>query len=218
MKNLTIAFFIICAFSFNAFAKLAFIPLDELIKGSDLIVVGTLTGISEHSQDGIIRGAGEIVIEKVVAGNVKTTEGFPLKSGDRLQLNYVEGFACVYGSHKRIENEKGIFLLTINEQKEIQYENFRSLDSLSEIKRFLHNGIKPNQVAKRIKIQNKQIAQTLLIESPDNQNTETNFCATKSNETDTKEYSPIQAFLAVLASMLLYRVLYRNRLIIKRGT
>jgi hypothetical protein len=211
MKNLTAACFIICAFSFNTFARLAIIPLDELIKDSDLIVVGTLTGISEHSENHVIRGTGEIVIEKVIAGNVKTTQGFPLKSGDRLQLNYFEGFACVYGSHKRIENEKGIFLLTINGQEEIQYENFRSLDSLSEIKRFLQKGVKPNKIAKRIKIQNKQIVQTSLIESPENQNAETNFCAMKSNESDAKEYSPMKAVLVVLASILLYRVLYRNR-------
>jgi len=211
MKNLTIAFFIICAFSFNAFAKLEIIPLDELIKDNDLIVVGTLTGISQHSANGVIRGTGEIVIEKVVAGNVKTTEGFALKSGDRLQLNYLEGFACVYGSHKRIENEKGIFLLTINEQEEIQYENFRPLDNLSEIKGLLRKGIKPNKISKRIKIQNKQITQTSLTESPENQNTETNFCAMKSSESDTKDYSPMRAFWVVSASMMLYQILYRNR-------
>lgn len=211
MKNLTIAFFIVCAFASNAFAKLVFIPLDELIKDNDLVIVGTLTEISQSSTDGVIRGTGEIVIEKVVAGNVKTTEGIALKSGDRLQLNYKEGFACVYGSHKRIENEKGVFLLTVNEQEEIQDENFLPLNRLLEIKKLLRKGIKPNEIAKRIKIQNKQIIETSLIESPENQNTETNFCAMKSRWSDAIEHHPMQAFWIVLAAMLLYRVLYRKR-------
>lgn len=210
MKDLTIVFFIICTFSFNAFAKLAFIPLDELIKASDLIVIGTLTGISERSEDRVIHGTGEIVIEKVIAGDVTTTKGFSLASGDRLQLNYIEGFACVYGSHRRIENEKGIFLLTINDKQEIQYEHFRSLDGLFEIKRFLRKGIEPDKTAEKIKIQNEQFTQTSPIESPENPNTETNFRAVKSNESDTKEYYPMRAFLVVLASMLLYRILYRS--------
>ncbi len=97
MKNLHVACFIVLAFAYNSFATLIFVHLDEAIKKNDLIVVGTLKGISEKSEDGVIYGKGEIFVEQFIAGNVKTNKGFSLKSGDKLQLNYIEDFACVYG-------------------------------------------------------------------------------------------------------------------------
>ncbi len=45
MKNLFIVVFVIFAFSLSAFAKLDFIPLDELVEESDLIIIGTLKEI-----------------------------------------------------------------------------------------------------------------------------------------------------------------------------
>ena len=213
MKNLFIICFVVLAFSFDVSARLALIPLNELIKDSDLIVVGTLTAISEKSEDFVIRGTGEIVIEKIIAGNVKTSKGFPLKFGDRLQLNYIEGFACVYGSHKRIENEKGIFLLTVNDKEEIQYENFSPLDDSSEIKKLLQRGIKPNNIAKLIKIRNdaEQTSLTPSVEISENQNSETSYYTTQSSKSRAKEYSPFRAFLVILASIFLYYFLYRSR-------
>src|SRR5690349_21811407 len=97
MKNLLAAGFIILVFAFSAFAKLAPVPLNELILNSDLIVVGTLREISERKEDGTIYGKGRIVVEQFVAGNTTTANGFELKAGDGLQLNYRETFACVYG-------------------------------------------------------------------------------------------------------------------------
>lgn len=209
MKNLYIACFIILAFTSNSFAKLLFIPLEEAIKNSDLIVIGTLKDITEKSEAGVTTGKGKIVVEQFVAGNVKNTKGISLKSGDELQLNYVESFACVYGSHKRIENEKGIFLLKLNTDGEIQYEDFRSLESLSEIKKLLKKGIKPSEVAKIIKIKNadEQISQPSLAE----QTPEITICPLYSEESKQKEYSPFQAFLVILASISLYFLLYRSR-------
>jgi len=211
MKSLFVVCFILLAFSFNVFGNLIFVPLDEAVKNSDLIVVGTLRGVSEKSESGTTYGTGEIFVERFIAGNVKTAKDITLKSGDRLQLNYFENFVCVYGSHKRIENEKGVFLLTLNDNGEIQSKDFRSLGDLPEIRKLLKKGIKPNGIARTIKIQNEQIIQTTLIESPENQVAEVGFCAMKSNGANTKEYSLMRAFLVILFSTLLYRVLYRSR-------
>ena len=213
MKSLFVNCCIILAFSCNAFAELTFVPLDEAVKKSDLIVIGTLQGISEKSETGTIYGKGEIFVEQLIEGNIKTAKGFKLKSGDRLQLNYIENFACVYGSHRRIENEKGIFLLTLNDNQEVQSKDFRSLDDLTEIRKLLKKGIKPNGIAKTVKILNdtEQKSQAPLIETSDNQTSEKAFCSLDSDKSTEKQYYPLQVFLVVLLSVSLYFVLYRSR-------
>ena len=177
-----------------------FIPLDEAIKDSDLIVIGTLANITEKSENGITVGEGKIFVDQFIAGNIKTKDGIPIKSGNELQLNYIESFSCVMGSHKRIENEKGVFLLKLNDNGEIQYEDFRSFESLPEIKKLLKKGVKPDDVAKTIKTryEDKQISQPTLVEQPP----ETTFYALSSEESKQKEYSPFQALLVIFASMI----------------
>ena len=213
MKSLFAVCFILLAFSFNVFGNLIFVPLDEAVKNSDLIVVGTLQGISEKSESGTTYGTGEIFVERFVAGNVKTAEGVTLKSADRLQLNYFENFVCVYGSHKRIENEKGVFLLTLDDKGEIQSKDFRSLDDLPEIRKLLKKGIKPIGIAKTIKMLNdaEQKPQRPVIETSVNQTSEKVFYSVDSSESNEKQYYPLQAFLVVLLSVSLYFVLYRSR-------
>jgi len=213
MKNLFVACIIVLAFSFNIFGRLVFVPLDEAVKNSDLIVVGTLQGISEKSESGTTYGTGEIFVERFIAGNVKTAKGVTLKSGDRLQLNYVENFSCVYGSHKRIENEKGGFLLTLDDNGEIQSKDFRSLDDLPEIRKLLKKGIKPIGIAETIKMLNdaEQKPQRPVIETSVNQTSEKVFYSVDSSESNEKQYYPLQAFLVVLLSVSLYFVLYRSR-------
>lgn len=209
MKNLFFACFIVLAFTCNSFANLIIIPLDEAIKDSDLIIIGTLKDISEKSEDFAAYGKGTIVVDEFIAGNVSDENGFAIKSGDELALSYIENFACVMGSHKRIENEKVIFLLTLNDEKEIQYKDFRSLESLPEIKKLLKKGIKPNEAAKTIKIQNagEGISQPLLVD----QSSETVYCVLYSEEHKQREYFPLRALLVILASVSLYRFLYRSR-------
>lgn len=210
MKNLSIAFVMVLAFASYSFAKLAFIPLDEAIENSDLIVIGTLKDITEKGErNAIVYGKGLIYVEKIIAGNVKSNEGLSLKSGDKLRLNYVESFSCVYGSHERIENEKGIFLLTLNDNGEIETEDFRSLESLDEIMRILKKGIKPNEVLKTINILDESKSNSK-IEASKNQPSKTSFCMYSIQSKPTK-YSPISALLVILTSILLYYLLYRSR-------
>jgi hypothetical protein len=53
------------------FAEWADIPLKDIIKESDLIVVGTLDEVKEHTKNGIDYGQGVIVVHKVLRGIVQ---------------------------------------------------------------------------------------------------------------------------------------------------
>ncbi len=90
-------------------------------------------------------------------------------------------------------------------------ETFRSLDDLAEIEKLLKKGVKPSKIAKTIKILNdfEQDSQVKDLETSANESSENSFRAIKSKVK--KEYHPFPAFLVILASMFLYRVLYRNR-------
>lgn len=208
MKKLLFAFFVVFAFAPDSFAKLMIVSLDEAVKNSDLIFVGTLKGISETNEEFAVYGKGEIFVERFIAGNVNTIKGFTLKAGDRLSFNYIENFACVMGSHRRIENEKGIFLLTLSETGEIQSKDFRSLESLAEIKRLLKKGIKPGKVFKAVKTLN-EAEQKTQISAVENETSEISFAACHFERKT--NYHLFSAFLVILASISLYYLLYRSR-------
>jgi hypothetical protein len=207
MKNLTFASLILLLLACNSFADLMFIPLEEAVKDKDLIVVGTLTDITENSDVGETKGKGTIIVDQIIAGNVKTNQGLSLKHGDKLQLDYVENFACVMGSHKRIENEKGLFLLTLNESGEIETKDFRSLDSLGEVKKLLRKGIKTITATKVIKtISTSDEISQIPLETSD-----LPIMCAFGIENEENKYSPLLAFLAIFTSILLYYFLYRSR-------
>ena len=214
MKNLSVVCFIILAVSYNAFAKWGFVPLDELVRDSDLIVIGTLQSISEYSKEDTDYGEGMISIEKVLSGNVKTINGFPLKAGDGVQLKWhnLSMIACPRVEHKWSENKKEIWLLTVENDKTVRADypgRSMSLDNLAEVKKNLQKQNSSNKTAKIVKTQNDagQISQPLLAE----QTSETVYCALYSEESKQKEYSPFQALLVILASISLYYLSYRSR-------
>jgi hypothetical protein len=210
MKNTIIAGFFVLAFSFNAFAKLYIAPLDELITESDLIIVGTLTSISEKKIDFATHGKGKIVVEKIIAGDAETANGFLIKSGDSLQLNYIENFACVMGSHKRIEGKKGIFLLTFDDKGEIQYANFRSLADLAEIKNLLKKGVEPGMSLKTVGVGEATEAQKSASAFTSSASAFTPYdnCSSRRSA---EIYSLKLTVLVILSSILLYWILYRSR-------
>jgi len=53
------------------FAEWADIPLKDIVKKSDLIVVGTLDEVKEYAKNGIDYGQGVIVVHKVLHGIVQ---------------------------------------------------------------------------------------------------------------------------------------------------
>lgn len=206
MKYLLAAFVLIFAFASVSFAKLMYIPLEEAVKNSDLIVVGTLKNISERKEEHVTFGTGEIFVERFIAGNVKTVNGFALTSGDRLRLDYVEHFVCVMGSHRRIENEKGVYLLTLNDDGSIKSKDFRPLEALAEIEKLLKKDAKNKGFAKRIKVEADQLP---AYENPNGQIEQVNICTY--SVIGALDYRPIATLLVVLGSVALYYVLYRSR-------
>lgn len=125
MKKVLVSFFVILSTISASFATLRYIPMEEAVRENDLIIIGTLKDISESSFGMETKGTGKILIDQYIAGNVKKSDGSQLKSGDELRLDYVEDFACVYGSHKRIENQQGVFPLKIKPDGEIESKDFR---------------------------------------------------------------------------------------------
>jgi hypothetical protein len=200
MKKVLVSFFVILSAISASFAALRYIPLEEAVRENDLIIIGTLKDISESSSyDGFtINGTGKIIVEQYIAGNVRTFDGSQLKLGDELRLDYVEDFACVYGSHKRIENQQGIFLLKIKANGEIQSKDFRYLNDLAEINKLLKNQYKTSQDGKSIKTVENETSQPV--------KTIKMYDELKSND-----YSPISAFFTVFISIALYYFLYRNK-------
>ncbi len=207
MKNVTFAAIVLFLFACNSYARLMDIPLDEAVKDKDLIIVGALIETVEVSNNGETKGKGKIVVEQFISGNVETIQGLSLKQGDKLQLDYIENFACVMGSHRRIENEKGIFLLTLNDSGEIETKDFRSLESLAEVKRLLRKGIKTNTATRVV----KTIGTTDEISQISLETSDLPIRCIFGIEKEENKTSPLHALSAILSSILLYYVLYRSR-------
>lgn len=203
----------VVTFSCTAFAMWASVPLDELVKDSDLIVIGTLRSVSEYSKDNTDYGKGTIVIENVIAGNVKTDADLPLKFGDKLQLKWQNSsfIACPRVEHKGNENEKGIWLLTINDEQSVAANypgRFVSIENLSEIKKYLRRAT-ASKVSKKIAIQNyeEKIYQTAEIKSQG----EIAISLENAGNSGKNEYSPFSALLVFLTAFIFFRVFYRDR-------
>lgn len=211
MKKLIVISLIILVFSLNAFAKLAVIELDEAIKNNDLIIVGTLTNVLEKKGELGTKGTGEIIVDKFIAGNVKTTDGFTLKSGDKLRLNYLEDFACIMGSHRRIENEKGVFLLTFNDAGEILSKDFRLLEDLEKVKKLLKKGVQPNNTFKTVKTQNDAEQELAIQENKDPKKPNSKVSFGLYTLERKINYQPLLTLLTILGSISLYYFLYRSR-------
>lgn len=204
MRKIIICGLFLLFFVSQTFAKLSAISLDKAIGNSNLIVVATLKNISKGNKDGDINGKGDIFIEKIVGGNVRTINGNALKSGDILELKYFEGFACIYGSHKRIENEKGIFLLTLNSDGEIFRDSFRPLKDLPEIEKLLKKGIVPNEIFKTVKLKNEIVSK-----SENEENAKVSFCIYSTEKR--LNYNLFLALSVVFGAIGLYYLLYRSR-------
>ena len=221
MKHFLTACFIVLVFSLNAFADLQYISTEESVKRSDFIVIGTLQSISNIYQDDknggrISMGDGEgvFVVDEIIAGNVLTSDGLTLKSGDKLHLKWNEFSACLSGWHKRTENEKGIWLLLIDKDGTVETSHpaqFASLNELSQIKKYIKKYSRKFSKTVTIQIgssQNSNPAQQS-IETEKTTTSEMSFCE-YSNQPKTKYY-PFTAFLVILVSGSLYYLLYRSR-------
>jgi len=215
MKTLFTACFIILSFSFNCFAMWALIPMDELVKESDLIVIGTLQSVSRYTKDNVDYSEGKIVVEKVISGNVKTTEGFPLKLGDKIKFKWQAStlIVCPRLDHSGNENEKGIWLLEVESDGTVSADypqRFNSLDEMSELKKILRK-MKVRKTSQRVELLNEN---PLNITNQQIQNSdpfENQTIEPRKTFATVDSYSIFNALLVALFSLGLYWILYRSR-------
>lgn len=217
MKKILVICFVVLMFSGNSFADLRYISTEESVKESDFIVIGTLQSISDIYQDhpnfgsvSIGDGKGILVIEKIVAGNVLSGNGLSIKSGDKLTLKWSEASMCLSGWHRRTENKKGIWLLSIDKNGAVETSHPAQFASLSEF----------SEIKKNIKKYSEKFSKTVVINNQENRNSDfpqqiAEIPRTNKTETSalpkTPNHYPFRAFLAILASLSLYGLLYRSK-------
>ncbi|MDQ3713855.1 MAG: hypothetical protein M3388_16770 [Acidobacteriota bacterium] len=214
MKTLFTACFIILLFSFNCFAMWALISTDELVKESDLIVIGTLQSISKYTKDNVDYSEGKIVVEKVISGYVKTTEGFPLELGDKIKFKWQAStlIVCPRLDHSGNENEKGIWLLEVESDGTVSADyprRFNSLDEMSKIKKILRK-MKVRKTSQRVELLNENPLNTTN-QQIQNLDTFENQTIEPVKTSTTVGYSTFNALLVALFSLGLYLILYRSR-------
>lgn len=93
-------------FSVPSFAMWMLVPLEELVQQSDLIVVGTLYGVSRHTQNGIDYEQGTILIDEVIWGSANAGDSLTLKWQNESEL------ICPRVEHRPNQGITGIWLLT----------------------------------------------------------------------------------------------------------
>lgn len=137
-----VAVILLVAFTLTStsWATWAMIPLDELVAGADLIVVGTLYSADEDSE-GI--GKGYIRVEEIISGKAMTIENRPLRVGDSLKIRWADNWACASGMHMGRQGRKGVWLLDVEKDGTVGASypgKFDDVERLSEIRRLLHSG------------------------------------------------------------------------------
>lgn len=105
MRRALVLFLLLCLPA-SARAMWALVPLDVLVQGSDLIVVGTLRDVAEHTADGVDYGQGRVVVREVIWGGVSP--------GDSLTLRWqnASSVGCPRVEHRHSQGEEGIWLFT----------------------------------------------------------------------------------------------------------
>lgn len=89
----------------SARASWAHTSVEELVRETDLIVVGTLRDVSEHTADEVDYGRGRIEVREVIWGNVSPGDSLLLKWSNPSRL------ACPRVEHDS-NTDEGIWLLT----------------------------------------------------------------------------------------------------------
>jgi len=113
MRRLLFAGLIVAAMASLSEAMWAYVPLEALVQESELIVVGTLSGVSEFSSQGMDYGEGVILVEDVIWGQVTAGETLTLRWQNRTNV------VCPRVDHSHAAGKKGIWLLTVKQDHEV---------------------------------------------------------------------------------------------------
>ena len=89
----------------GGFARWAPVPLKELLKKTDVIVVARLTGVRETTKQGVDHGSGTLTVTEVIRGSVK--------KGDKLELEWSNDsdIICPRVDHATYDGKTMIWLL-----------------------------------------------------------------------------------------------------------
>jgi len=200
-----LAIFFLSILPVGALADLAYVEPKTLIKESDLIVIGTLTNVTERTVEDTVYAEGVITIRQLVAGNIMNSEDKQLGPGDAVVVKWERSawFACTMGMHKDAENVEGEWLLTIeNETARADRPQSFSPAEFSEIDKLLKAGVSVRRGSKRVRVFSNptEIENDLASLKPEG-----------SRENRSDDYAPYSALLVFMASVMLYMILYRNR-------
>lgn len=215
MKRSIFTIIFALSLSSNLFASWALISTSELVKDTDLILIGTLQNVIEFTKDNIDFSEGVLLVERVIAGNGKTTSGDNLKAGDKIVIKWQNSsmIACPRVEHNGHENIKGIWLLEVESDGTVSSDypwRFSSLDELNKLKKVL-GGTNVRINPTRIAVVNDTLSNRNE-ERPSTIEGELGEVSSELRSTPpTSEYSPLSASLVFLLCTFLYYLLYRNR-------
>jgi hypothetical protein len=211
MKKIFFAFLCVFVFSTFAFGKFLTLSIEENVKGSNLIVIGSLINVSETETKESKFSKGTLVIDKIVYGNFINSNGQSLKSGYKVQVEWQNSkmIACQFGFS---ENERQIWFLKVDNEGNINslsHSTTASLAELAEVKKYLKKQKSQDKIEKTIK-QQKEIQKVHQTDSVQDNNSKS-FYSLDNEPFKQKGYSPFSAFLVILTSFGLYLVLYKSR-------
>ncbi len=109
MRRIILILVVIGRCSTPSSAMWAWVPLEELVQDCDVIVVGTLDGVSEYSQNGMDYGQGTILIDEVIWGAASAGDSVVLKWQNRSEI------VCPRVEHRGNQGKKAIWLLTVED-------------------------------------------------------------------------------------------------------
>ena len=212
MKKIYFALFIISAFTTFASAAFLFLPIEERVRESNLIVIGTLHDVSKSETDDFRISKGTLVIEQIIFGKFQNSNGQSLKPGEKVRVEWANSktFACQFGFP---ENKKEIWFLTVDDKGEIKSlspSTTAALSELAEVKKHLRKKEKNNAVKLLNTIIGEREKAAQLNSSEETSQKET-IRYSLSAKTEQKEYSLLSAFFVALTSVALYFLLYRSR-------
>ena len=210
MKKLAIACLFILTFSNFAIGTLLYTPLDKSVKESDLIVTGTLQNVSESETEEFEISKGILLIEKVISGNIRTQNGEPLKTGDKVLVGW-ENSKMMSCRFEIAAFSKGIWLLQLESDgttKSLFPGAMVSESDIPIVEKELKKQKRSNEALKTIRISDNS-QQSSLAEMPTGNDSKISF-GIYSLERKIN-YQPILAFLIILGSISLYYLLYRSR-------
>lgn len=106
MRRLFPLLLLLLALPASARASWAYVSVEELVRETDLIVVGTLRDASERTADGVDYGEGHIAVREVIWGKVSP--------GDSLLLRWsnASNMVCPRVEPQYFKGKEGIWLLT----------------------------------------------------------------------------------------------------------